>query len=402
VLKLALRNMLRHRSRTALTLAVIISGTAAIILTGGFVEDVFVQLREATIHSQLGHIQVYRTGYRERGAATPFKYLIDKPAEVLQRAREVPSFETAMARLNFTGMIDNGRTNLAILGEGVEPDKESKLGTSITIVAGRPMTDNDRFGMLLGEGIAHAARLKPGDRATLLVNTVDGALNSVDFDVVGVFRSFSREYDARAVRIALPAAQELLAASGVNAIVVSLADTGSTDAAADYLKKHLDPARYEVRTWRELADFYDKTVALYQRQFAVLQGIILVAVLLSVANSVNMSVFERTGEFGTLMALGNRGSNVFRLVISENLLLGLTGGAAGALAGGLLAMIISSIGIPMPPPPNSDIGYTAVIRVTPADMGMGFLIALAATLLGALLPARRIARIPVVDALRQN
>ena len=402
MLKLALRNMMRHRGRTGLTLAVIISGVASIILTGGFVEDVFVQLREATIHSQLGHIQVYRTGYRERGAATPFKYLIDKPADVLQRAGEVGSVATVMARLNFTAMINNGRTDLAVLGEGMEPDKEAKLGTSITIVAGRTLTNADSFGMLLGEGIAHASQLKPGDRATLLVNTIDGALNSVDFDVIGIFRSFSREYDARAVRIGLPAAQELLAARAINAVVISLANTESTDAAAEYLQQHLDPALYEVKTWRELADFYAKTVALYRRQFAVLQAIILIAVLLSVANSVNMSVYERTGEFGTLMALGNRGSQVSRLVIVENLLLGLTGGVAGALVGGLLAAIISSLGIPMPPPPNSEIGYTAVIRATPVDMGIGFTIGIVATVLAAILPAWRVARMPIVDALRQN
>ena len=56
----------------------------------------------------------------------------------------------------------------------------------------------------------------------------------------------------------------------------------------------------------------------------------------------------------------------------------------------------------MPPPPNSNAGYTAAIRITLADLGMGFLIGVAATVLAALLPARRIAHVPVVEALRQN
>ena len=394
--------MLRHRGRTGLTLAVIISGVASIILAGGFVEDVFVQLRESTIHSQLGHIQVYRAGYREHGAANPLKYLIDTPADVLQRIGDAASVAAVMERLNFTAMLNNGRTDLAVQGEGIEPGKEARLGSSTTIVAGRAMKDTDTFGMLLGEGVAHASQLKPGDRATLLVNTIDGALNNVDFEVVGIYRSFSKEYDARSVRIALPAAQELLAQRAINAIVLSLSDTDSTDTVARHLQQRLDPARYEVKTWHELADFYVKTVALYQRQFAVLQAIILIAVLLSVANSVNMSVFERTGEFGTLMAIGNRKSHVSQLVIVENLLLGVAGGMAGALIGGLLAMIISSIGIPMPPPPNSEIGYTAMIRTTWLDIASGFSIGVIATVLAATLPAWRIARISIIDALRQN
>ena len=126
------------------------------------------------------------------------------------------------------------------------------------------------------------------------------------------------------------------------------------------------------------------------------------AVLLSVANSVNMSVFERTGEFGTLMALGKRSSGVFRLVLCENALLGFAGGMAGAALGVVVAQLISVIGIPMPPPPNSNIGYMAVIRVTLADVGAGLLMGIVATVLAALLAARRVARIPVVEALRQN
>ena len=184
--------------------------------------------------------------------------------------------------------------------------------------------------------------------------------------------------------------------------MLALKRTESTDEVVRFLKDQLDPNQYEIKTWRELADFYDKTVALYQRQFAVLQGIILVAVLLSVANSVNMSVFERTGEFGTLMALGNRSAEIFRLVLTENALLGLIGGVAGVLSGILLGWAISAIGIPMPPPPNSNAGYTAAIRITLGDLGMGLLIGVVATVLAAVLPARRVAHIPVVEALRQN
>jgi putative ABC transport system permease protein len=69
MLKLAFRNIFRNRLRTALTLAAIICGVAAIIVSGGFVEDVFVQLRESTIHSRLGHAQIFRAGYLDREPA---------------------------------------------------------------------------------------------------------------------------------------------------------------------------------------------------------------------------------------------------------------------------------------------------------------------------------------------
>ena len=52
--KLASRNVFRHRLRTALTLAAISFGVVSLVISGGFVEDFLVQLREGTIHSQFG------------------------------------------------------------------------------------------------------------------------------------------------------------------------------------------------------------------------------------------------------------------------------------------------------------------------------------------------------------
>jgi putative ABC transport system permease protein len=159
---------------------------------------------------------------------------------------------------------------------------------------------------------------------------------------------------------------------------------------------------YEVKTWYQINDFYPKTVALFERQFGVLLVIILLMVLLSVANSVNMSTSERVGEFGTMAALGNRRRQIFRLIVAENMFLGLIGAAGGTALGVILAAGISAIGIPMPPPPNSSLGYTAQIRVVPAQLGFAFAVGLIATIGASLLPARRIVKIPVIEALRQN
>ena len=399
---LALRNVFRHRGRTALTLIVIASGVAGLILSGGFVQDSLIQLREATIHSQLGHLQIFKKGFYAQGSLSSYKYVIERPQDVSIAVKKLPQVDDAMSRLAFSGVINNGRSDFAIFGDGIEPAKEARLGSSIQIVSGRTLAERDQYGIVIGEGVAAATKLKPGDHATLLLSTAEGALNSVEFDVVGIFRSFSRDFDAHAVRISLASAQELVASTGVNAVVVALLRTDATDEVAAQLRTTLSADEYEIKTWRELADFYDKTAALYERQFVVLQAIILIAVFLSVFNSVNMSIFERTGEFGTLMALGTRRYSVSRMVLLENLLLGMIGSAVGMTIGALAAWLISAIGIPMPPPPNSSVGYIAAIRITPGIMIPAGIVGFAATVVASLIPAFRISRVPVVEALRQN
>jgi len=403
--KLALRNIFRQRMQTMMTLAAIVSGVAGIILAGGWVNDIYVQLGDALIRSQSGHLQVYRQGYFASGTRSPEKYLINDSAQLRQQIATsigTEKMSTSMVRLNFSGLLNNGRSDLPIIGEGVQPAQEAELGSSVVITAGRQLVDGDNFGILLGHGVAQVLKLSPGDHITLLANTLDGALNSLDFEVIGVFQSFSKDYDARAIKIPLPAAQELIGTSGVNALVILLQDTSYTDQVTRQLANQLDAMGLEIKTWVELNDFYEKTVELYKGQFGVLQIIILIMVLLSVANSVNMSIFERVGEFGTMMALGNHSRQVFLLIMQENLLLGLIGSGLGIGIGILLAMVISAIGIPMPPPPNADLGYTARIQIVPVVLLIAFSIGCVATILAALLPARQVSRIPVVDALRQN
>lgn len=402
MVKLALRNVLRQKSHTAMTLAAIIGGVAGLILAGGWVNDVFVQLSEALIHSQSGHLQVYKKGFFTEGSRAPEKYLIAAPGAVKQRIAASPDVANVMARLNFSGLINNGRSDLPIIGEGVEAGQEARLGSSVSILAGRQLNDEDAFGVLLGHGVASGLKLKPGDHVTLLANTLEGALNSIDLEVIGVFQSFSNDYDARAVKLPLSAAQELLDTEDVNALVISLKKTEDTDRIGAWLKEQLGTLGLEVKTWVELNDFYEKTVEMYKGQFGVLQLIILIMILLSVANSVNMSIFERTGEFGTMMALGNRGSKIFRLIVIESVLLGLLGATLGLGIGITLALIISAIGIPMPPPPNANLGYTAHIQVVPSVLIVSFVIGILATVMAAILPARHVSRTPVIEALRQN
>lgn len=402
MLMLAFRNLFRHRSRTALTLAAIVFGAVSLVLSGGFVEDIFVQLQDGTVHSGLGHVQVHRTGYQELGRRDPYGYMIEDSESVAERIKAVPEVMEVMARLSFAGTLSNGRADVPVLGEGVEPHREPAVGGFVQVVDGRRLELEDRYAIELGQGVARALDIGPGDFVTILTSTPEGALNSLEFQVVGVFRSHSIEYDARAVRVPLETARELLAVSAVHSLVLALTDAEHTNAVVEAVRQLLPAAEFEITPWYELADFYQKTVDLYGRQFAALQFVILVMVALGVANSVNISIYERTGELGTLMALGNRSGEVFRLLVLENMILGLVGGLLAIPLALLLAAAISAVGIPMPPPPNMDVGYTATVRPTIEHLVLAFTVALGASTLAALLPARRGAKTPIAEALRHN
>lgn len=401
MLKFAYRNLTRHRGRTLLTLGAIAFGVVSLVLSAGFVDDIFVRLRENTVQSGLGHLQVAREHYFDLRNRQPYAYMIDDPQAVVAAARKLPTVREAMMRVNLTGTLSNGSGELPVVAEGGEPEKELAVGGFVTLVDGRRLTGGDHNVVELGEGLARALGVTPGAFVTLLTATPEGAINTVELKVVGIFRSVSIDYDARAARLPLSTAQTLLNTKSVHTVVVALENTGFTQTAAGQLRKALEGRPLAVYTWEELADFYRKAVDLYRTQFGVLQAIILIMVALSVSNSINISIFERTAEVGTLLALGNRRRQVLQLLVMESTISGLVGGLIGAALGIGLALGISAIGIPMPPPPNSSQGYLAVVRIVPLQVGLALVIGVTATVLASVLPAWRVSRLPVVEALRR-
>ncbi|MCD6673481.1 MAG: FtsX-like permease family protein [Burkholderiaceae bacterium] len=398
--RLAWRNLVRNLRRSVFGIATIAFGVVGLALAAGFIQDVFEQLGEATISAQLGHVQIAKRGFREGGTASPQDFLIDA-ASLKPRIAALDLVKEVMGRLAFSGLLSLDGAELAIEAQGIEPDPEARLGTRLQILAGRGLRDADTYGVLLGEGVAKQLKAGVHDTVSLTAPTIDGSLNLLELEVLGVFRSFSKEYDDRTIRVPLAAAHELTQTDRVNTLVVQLRRTADTDLAVARLTASLGDSDLEAVPWYVLSDFYANTRLMYERQFGFLQLIALVLVVMSVLNSLNMTVFERTAEFGTMRVLGNRGSAVVKLIVIEGLLLGVLGSLIGILLAMLVAAVVSVGGIPMPPPPNMESGYTARVVLTLPALGRTALIGTLAAVLASVIPALRFLRIPLPDALRR-
>ena len=401
---LALRNLSRQRRRTGIVLAAIAFGVIALLLAGGFIEWIFWGMREGAIHSRLGHIQVTAPDYFTLGSSDPFGYLLPEDLDEAALANGLPEVEVMTPRLAFNGLVSHGDVTIGFTGEGVNPEKESLVSLHLIISEGGDLDSDDPGGVLLGAGLARNLGVGLGDTVALLATTADGGLNGVELVVQGLFQSASKEFDDAALRIPIDTARNLLRVSGAHSWVMLLNDTENTDAVLERLQARypVSEARLEFTPWYALADFYNKTQALFSRQMNVVKLIIAFIIVLSISNSMVMSVIERTGEIGTLMAVGIRRAGILRMFIGEGLLLGVIGGLAGVAIGVALAKIISWIGIPMPPPPGMDVGFTGRIQTSWSLASGALALAVGTTLAGSIYPAWKASRLKVVDALRHN
>jgi putative ABC transport system permease protein len=400
-LVLAARNLVRHRARTLISLSAIAFGVVALVIAGGFIEWIFWAMREAAIETGLGHIQIARPGYHDTGLANPAAFFMPPDPVDFKRVESAPGVKAVDQRLALSGLVSSGDITVAFTGDAVDPNAERIISSDLP-VEGKRLDATDASGVLLGRGLAHTLGVKPGDTVTFIVQLRRGGISAVDGHVRGTFSTQVKAYDDTAVRMPLELGRRLLRTQGAHTWVVALDATEHTDDAVAYLRKVLPSDRFQVASWFDLSDFYRKAVVLLSQQVHVVAALIGVIIVLGISNTLTMNMLERTGEIGTLMAMGTTRRAVLRLFVTEGVLLGVAGGAIGVGIGIALAQLLSYVGIPMPPPPGREEAYSAEIMLTPALIGGAFALAVLSATLASLYPAWRASRLPIVDALRHN
>lgn len=400
----ATRSLLRNRRRSISALSAIIFGVIALLIASGFIDWIYLDMRESTIQSRLGHIQVMKPGYLTRGFSDPFDFLLPEHSPILDALDKIPGVQVVTPRLFFGGLISHGDATLSFLGEGVQPVTETSVSLRLRLVAGAGFSSTDSKEVILGEGLAKSLGVMINDTVVLLATTAAGGMNAAELRVKGIFQTSTKGYDDMALRVPLGVAHGLLRASGVHKWVVLLDKTENTDKVLRDLRSRFPEATSGVHfvPWYEQADFYNKTVRLFSKQVRIVWFLIAVVIVLSISNTLIMSVLERTREIGTLLALGFRRAQVLRQFIVEGVVLGLVGGTIGLVTGMLLARLISIIGIPMPPPPGMAVGFIGQVTVSWPLAGEVLLFALVISMAASIYPAWRASRLEIVDALRHN
>jgi putative ABC transport system permease protein len=420
ILKIALRNIFRHKTRSIITLSAIAFGCGALIFVGGYFDDVFYKMRESYIHGHTGHIQIYKKDFFEKGAAAPFDYLIKDPNEILAIIDKVKGVKFVTSRIDFPGLISTGEATVSFIGQGIEPANEGAvsrgkitnqrqlvraLGISGMIIeSGEPLKSGDLYSITIGKGLAAGIGVKPGEGLIIVTNTVAGSINALDVILKGVFSTSFKQFDDHFIRLPLATAQKLLHTESVQSLVIMLDKTDQTQKIRRELEvlfkeNNLD---LEMRTWNELSDFYTKTVTLTDRFFLVLKLVISIIVILSIFNTMNMAVMERIPEIGTIMALGTKRKGVLKLFLYEGLGLGIVGGIIGIISGIVMTSLIARVGIPMPPPPGATMAWISEPKIVPGAILFAMALSITTSLISSFYPAYKASRLEIAAALRHT
>ena len=253
-----------------------------------------------------------------------------------------------------------------------------KLVEGQTLGAGRNTAFTSRE-ILLGKQASEALKLKVGE----ILRLPGGS-----FRIVGIYATGSGFEDAAAVVSLADAQQLLLKHRQVGVVQIKLKDPRQIETVR---------ARLE-RLYPKLTVSQSSQAANQQQMVAYMQGfawgIALLAVIIGgigMMNTVMMSAFERTGEIGTLRAMGWSRARVLVMVLGESVSLGVIGGALGCALGAALIAPMSQ---------SAALAAFMQGRVTLPLLAQGMVTAMVLGGVGGLYPAWWASKLLPVEALR--
>lgn len=359
------RNLWRRRTRTLLSASAIGIGVATLVMIGGLIDGVIGQLNGLAGSGSPGSITVMQRDVADMSLSS----LDERLVNMIQALPEVKS-----ATPSLLGFVMTADLPLFIIS-GLDPNSSAMAHYKLT--EGRYVQRPNEI--IVGKVAAENYKLALGGVFSLFDNR---------YKIVGIYETGAAYEDGGGL-LALREAQRLLNRQrSVSFIYVDVYEPNQAEYVQQVINTRFSDARASLSS-----EFAQNTNDINNAK-AMTNAIIGLALIIGgivVANTMIMSIYERTREIGTLRALGWRRRRILSQIIQESLLLCIVSGVLGSILGVLFLGGVSLI-------PGANGMISTSWQPSTFILAMGTAIVLG--LLGGIYPAWRASKLAPVEALR--
>jgi putative ABC transport system permease protein len=408
MIKFLTKGLLRDRSRSLFPVLVITLTVALVIFTIGFMKGSMNSLLLDTAVILTGHEKIVTRAYNKESQLMPNDLaLLDVDQLINDLGRDYPDFFWS-PRIIFAGLLDvpdeNGETKAQgpVIALGIDFLSHGSRQVEIwelerSLVSGK--LPKNRDDALISSKMANQLNIKAGESVTFIGSTMDNAFTTYNFNVSGTFNLRKGQTDKQMMLVDLSSARLALdmenAASAIFGFTHSLYydDEAAVTLRDQYNKAESDsmdifsPFMLALRDGNQMGTIVDITGAM----MAIMGGIFLVVVMVVLWNMGLMNGLRRYGEVGLRLAMGESKGQVYRSMISEAVIIGLTGTVVGTGIGLALTYYVQENGIDytkgLEALSNSSMVMSNIFyaQVTPDLFYIGFIPGVLATVLGTML-----------------
>ncbi len=370
------------------------------------------QIVDDVTSTQVGHLQVWRAEYLE----DPMINYTFSPA--LEKLKSILPAGTMIAERTFLpALISSGEQSVPISLTGVNPEVEAQV-TQIKSnkVTGEYLSDGDDpeckdREVYLGRSLAGLLKVGLGDKVVILAQASDGTLGNELLRVRGMFDTGSRVFDRSMAFAKLGCVRKIGVVSGDHEVVIRLTQNQILSSVRANLESQLSEIapQLKVTTWREAVPPLASMVLFNEATLLLISLVLFGVTAFGVVNTLLMSVFERTREFGVMLALGVTPTGVCTLILIEAALIGVLAAIIGTVMGAGAVAYHHQVGFSLQPFLGN--GFTVGqfklnTTVHPIFSFDGYFGLVGATMLFAtlagLIPAIHAAKMNVIEAIRHR
>lgn len=346
--KLSWKNIWRNKRRTLLTINAIGFGVMALVVLHNYYDGFHEQVIHNVIRYQSGHLVVSYPGYHVRNNPQAF---VKNPFKIDRWIKEQDTVQTYSHRVALQGMISTayGSANIGIVG--IEPKKEKEVTKfASNIVGGKYLSEHKgkTKAIVIGKELAKILKAELGSKVVVLTQGIDGSIGNELFFVEGIFRTQS-DADKAMAFVQIEDARQILGLpkTAVHQVAIVLKSETDLPQVRDQFRSFFGSpaeAKLLIESWKDLQKPVMAMIELNKSANRLLMFIILFVAALGIANSVLMSILERTREFGVMFAIGTTKVEVMRFVMVETMLLGVVGVLVGNILGLAVTMYFGKYG----------------------------------------------------------
>ena len=402
--KLAWKNIFRNKRRTIIASTAMGIGLAALIFVDAFWMGMEQNMIKTATASFLGDAQIHREGFRGEREVSLIIRALD---ELTANLAEEPIVGHFTQRTLAPGMITSPANVSAINLVGVYPPTEkflSKVDDAIT--EGAYFEGDISRDMVIGTKLAEVLEVGLGHRVVVTVaQAKSGEISQEMFRISGIYHFADEEMNRGMVFVRIDKAQQMLAiGNGVHEIALKFTSLAyAQDSALPFWGAYSQHGN-EALSWTEILPQLEAILKM-SRTSKYIMGIVLFGVVVfGIVNTLFMSLYERMFEFGVLRAVGTRPLRMAQVILFEAGALAIVSIGLGATLGWLVTAIfvhrgIDYTGIEM-------MGVTMQELIHPIMAVRQFILypiwIFVFTIIAGLYPARYVAKMTPVDAMRRS
>ncbi|SHO55085.1 ABC transporter permease [Vibrio quintilis] len=409
LIKLAWRNLWRNKLRTGVMLGAMMFGVMGAVVITGLMSGMLDNMAHNAIDWQISHIQIHHRQYVKN---PDILATIDDAETLQQQLARHPQVKAFSARFLIDGMIGSARSSKGVRINGVDIATEEKLTPLAgSMVQGEWLSPQGKKPVLVSAKIAKRLKLRLKSKVVLTFTDGRGEVTGAAFRVRGIFQTPSSQFDDNHIFVRRDDLQKIAGMTGVHEIAVLAVKAGQVDNLLPLAQLRAQiaagtSAQNLVQDWTQVQPLLASMLATTRTSSAIILGVFVLAMGLGIVNVMLMSVFERTQEFGVLMAIGMEKPRLFRLILLESFWLGTCGGMLGVAGCGALIALLQQTGLPLGSMAEGlgAYGIDTVLypRVPAAEYLAMFVTVVLSALIAALYPAWQILKQRPVEAMAEK